>query len=137
MVNAMQLQTICIKISIVVNFASCIGPKYKRTRLINVKLLVVTYPSFSCHFTNFRNLNNLIKNLPISPNFEYWNLTKLQSNWSVSALYFGKRCRGHSIKWNNCGTENRKLKTCGMKNNKVVLLKWPKMPTTAKVMPEK
>ena len=51
--------------------------------------------------------------------------------------YFGRRCLGQGINLNNCGTDNKKLKICGMKNKSKNLLKCPKIPTTANVMPEK
>jgi hypothetical protein len=38
---------------------------------------------------------------------------------------------------NNCGIDNKKLNTCGMKNNNKNLLKCPNIPTTANVIPEK
>lgn len=51
--------------------------------------------------------------------------------------YFGNLCLGHGTILNNWGTEYMKLKTWGMKNSNMVLLKCPKIATTAKVIPEK
>ena len=53
------------------------------------------------------------------------------------ASYLGKRCRGHGMKRNSCGTDSRKLMIWGIKNSSMVLLKWPMIPTTAKVIPAK
>jgi len=35
------------------------------------------------------------------------------------------------------GIESTKLKICGRKKSSIVLVKWPKIPTMAKVMPAK
>ena len=51
--------------------------------------------------------------------------------------YFGSLCLGHGTRLNSCGMEYRKLRTWGMKNSIMVLLKCPRMPTTAKVIPAK
>lgn len=54
-----------------------------------------------------------------------------------SKTYFGNLCLGHGTKRKSCGTLYRKLMICGMKKSKVVLLKWPIIPTTAKVIPDR
>lgn len=51
--------------------------------------------------------------------------------------YLGNLCRGHGTNLNNCGTEYTKLTTCGIKNSNIVLLKCPRIATTANVIPEK
>lgn len=51
--------------------------------------------------------------------------------------YRGNLCLGHGKNRNNCGIEYKKLKICGIKNNNTVLLKCPKIPTTANKTPAK
>lgn len=76
-------------------------------------------------------------NLPKTFISEYLNTVTLISSLSVLELNFGNRCLGQGISLNSCGDEYKKLKTCGIKKRSVVLLKCPKMPTTANVIPEK
>ena len=38
---------------------------------------------------------------------------------------------------NSCGIDRRKLNTYGMKKRSIVLLKWPRIPATANVIPAK
>lgn len=51
--------------------------------------------------------------------------------------YLGKRCLGQGSIWNSWGTEKMKLPIWGIKKSRAVLLKCPRMATTATVMPEK
>lgn len=94
-----------------VNLASWSGPKYNNIKFISVKLLVITYPSFSCHPINLKTLNKFITNLPIKFKSEYRKIVVLISSLSVFELNFGNRCLGHGINLNNCGEEYKKLKT--------------------------
>lgn len=136
MVNAMHVHISCINKSLCVNCPSCVGPHTTIVKLISVKLLVVTMPSASSdHWIMRSNLNTRTNNLPSILKSLYRNCVRLHSMRSVSELYLGKRCRGQGTKWKSCGMEYRKLNTCGMKNSRSVLLKWPRMPTTANVIP--
>jgi hypothetical protein len=49
----------------------------------------------------------------------------------------GNLCLGQGTNLNTCGTEYTKLTTWGIKNNSMVLLKCPRIATTANVIPEK
>ena len=55
----------------------------------------------------------------------------------ITKTYFGNLWRGHGTNLKSCGADSKKLKTCGIINSSIVLLKWPNIATTAKVIPEK
>jgi hypothetical protein len=55
----------------------------------------------------------------------------------VFALNLGNLCLGQGTNLNNWGVEYKKLMICGMKKSSNVLLKCPRIPTTANVMPAK
>lgn len=66
--------------------------------------------------------------------------TSINGQIGGSTMYqtnLGNRCRGHGMKWNSWGTDIKKLSICGMKKRSIVLEKWPKIPTTANVIPAK
>mmetsp|Transcript_3991 Transcript_3991/g.9009 ORF Transcript_3991/g.9009 Transcript_3991/m.9009 type:complete len:142 (-) Transcript_3991:1032-1457(-) len=88
---------------------SLMGPNICKNKLISVMLTISVFPL-------------LIFEGSINP---------------VRALNFGSRCLGQGTNLNNCGVDQRKLIICGMKNSSRVLEKWPKIPTTANVMPAK
>lgn len=138
MKRAKRVHTTWKPISICVATRSCVGPKMTRSRLITVRLFVITRPSDICCQLIRRNERSTITirrpNLLSSSNR---NSVVLMCNRSVFASYLGKRCRGQGTKWKSCGVEQRKFKICGTKKSKSVLLKCPKMPTTAKVIPAK
>jgi hypothetical protein len=54
-----------------------------------------------------------------------------------TGTHTGRRCRGQGTSLKSWGVEYRKLRIWGMKKRRRVLEKWPRMPTTAKVMPAK
>ena len=78
--------------------------------------------------------------------FICWSgLTKLD-NEDVSICHYASRLKYRylGIRWRGQGTNpkswgqlNRKLKIWGKKKSNKVLLKWPKIPTTAKAIPQK
>mmetsp|Transcript_28147 Transcript_28147/g.41578 ORF Transcript_28147/g.41578 Transcript_28147/m.41578 type:complete len:87 (+) Transcript_28147:648-908(+) len=49
----------------------------------------------------------------------------------------GSLCRGQGTILKSCGEDHKKLMIWGMKNRRSVLEKWPKIPTTANVIPLK
>ena len=89
---------------------SVIGPKIWRNTFINVILTIS--PPFS-----LLNVDGSIK--------------------PVRGLNLGRRCLGQGTNLNSWGIDQTKFMTWGIKNNKSVLLKWPRIPTTANVMPAK
>ncbi len=142
---------------ILVSVSSCNGPHQQRTVLIIVKFVVAIITTLSSslnsrYFINFvaekkRSINqpSVFKSFFLNSisdglslfksgfNLNEYIFTILQNKW----FYLGKRCLGHGIKWNNCGTDRRKLMIWGMKKSNIVLLKWPIIPTTANVIPAK
>ena len=52
-------------------------------------------------------------------------------------MSFGSLWRGQKTNPNSCGIDSTKLRICGININSNVLLKWPKIPTTAKTIPAK
>lgn len=54
-----------------------------------------------------------------------------------TGTHLGTRWRGQGTSPKSCGQLKMKLTIWGMKKSKSVLLKWPRMPTTAKAIPEK
>lgn len=152
----------CMSISIRDSVSSYKGPHQQRTVLMIVKFVDVIITSLSL-FLNSRYLMNLVseKNWSINraSGVKSFFLKSTSDGWSLpdsalslkkrhwtsrsgaserkEACYLGKRCRGHGMKRNSCGTDSRKLIIWGIKNNSMVLLKWPMIPTTAKVIPAK
>ena len=111
--------------------------KPKRRYVAKMSLAKGFFKSLSLNSTwlgSSKSVSRLYLFLFFSLEFFYF-VSKL--NLKRQIFYFGKRCLGHGINLNSCGTDSKKLNTCGTKNSKRNLLKWPKMPTTAKVMPAK
>lgn len=81
----------------------------------------------------------MLANLPNSYKLIQDHFVNFQTFYQsrLNGTHCGSRCLGHGTKWNNCGTEKMKLKTWGIKNNSIVLLKCPSIATTANVIPEK
>ena len=82
--------------------------------------------------------NRVTKSFPRGFSRRKSTITNVEaSNWLVWGLSRGSRWRGHGTSPNNWGRDMVKLNIWGMNSNKRVLLKWPRIPETAKVIPAK
>ena len=120
------------------NRSSRMGPNHTSHKLISVKL----DDDSTCPFASTSTLSSRSRcsNLRLSAIGRcngLRNSTREGSSKPVRALKCGSRCRGHGTRWKSCGAEYTKLKACGRRSNISVLLKWPRMATTAKTMPAK
>ena len=141
MMKATALNKICRTTNNIVSFSSCIGPNHFNAKLIRVQLVPskMISPSLSVSVTPTTPRSRYTFRMSLPKGFRFaslnWNL--LGSSRPVSTLILGSLCLGHGKKWKSWGIEKMKLATWGTKNSKAVLLKWPKIATTAMVIPEK
>lgn len=69
--------------------------------------------------------------------FTKFQCVEMPSNFPVFLFNLGNLCLGQGMIPISCGNEIAKFKSCGMKKSIKVLLKCPRIPTTAKVIPAK
>lgn len=120
------------------NRSSRIGPNHTSHKLISVKLDdETTCPFASTSTSSSRSRCSNLRLSAIGRRNGLRNSTREGSSKPVRALKCGSRCRGHGTRWNSCGAEYTKLNACGSRRRIRVLLKWPRMATTAKTMPAK
>ena len=141
MKKAMQLQHNWKQINIHVKVRSWTGPTNFNVKLMIVKLLnskSTSSPSlYSLIWPKPVNLITFRINRPMVLSSFSLTVTIRISTLSVSSQYFGNLCLGHGRSLKSWGEEYTKLITWGMKNNNNVLLKCPRIATTANVIPLK